>query len=310
MAKFYKITESQEKEIFTCMLCSYEALRQGDIIRHHNPKDPNRCKKRNWEEFRLIYLAAGIGERLRPLTYTTNKSLIEFEGLTITEMCLQAFSELGVTDAAIVIGHFGDMVKKRIGNQYADIKISYIYNPFYPVTGGAHSLWLAREFFEGIPCIIMDGDHLVDNHLLYKLLKSPYENCMLVDDRQTIKEPTEEVVIVGRDGIIKYLAWSSIGDLFRMVEPKDVIGEALVIVKLGADASATLSFEVDRYLREGKAAKLEIVEPFNRTFERHDTWYISTEGLPWIEIDFPDDLEKARNEIFPAIKQNLDKRKG
>lgn len=307
MANFYKTKESKGKKIFTCKLCSYETLRQGDMIRHHNPKDPNRCKQRNWETLRLVYLAAGVSERLRPLTYTKPKALIEFGGLTITEMCLQAFSELDVTDAAIVIGHFGDMIKKRIGNNYAGINIRYIYNPFYSVTGGAHSLWLARQFFEGKPCIIMDGDHLIDNQLLYKLVKSPYENCMLVDDRQTIEELSEETVIVGRDGIIKYLAWSPIGELFRMVEPRDVIGEAVVIIKLGADASTSLSYEVNRHLLEGRGGKLEIIEPLNHTFGRHDTWYISTEGLPWIEIDFEKDLEKARKEIFPAIKQNKTK---
>ena len=28
---------------------------------------------------------------------------------------------------------------------------------------------------------------------------------------------------------------------------------------------------------------------------------MSTEGLPWIEIDYPADLERARTEVEPAI---------
>ena len=276
------------------------------MFRYHNPNDTNRCKQRNWEAQRLVLLVAGISERLRPLTYTKPKALIEFDGLTITEMCLDAFSELGVTEAVLVIGHFGDMIKNRIGKRRANIDIHYIYNPFYSVTGGAHSLWLARQFFEGKPCVIMDGDHLIDKRLLSKLMTAPYENCLLVDDTWKIEDfedLTEEVVIVGRDGIIKYLAWSPTGELFRMVEPEDVIGEAAVIVKLGASASTTLSYEVDRHIREDRSGRLEIITPFNRTFEKHDTWYISTEGLPWIEIDFENDLERARSEIFPAIVQ-------
>jgi len=303
MGRLYSIERRSGHTIFCCNFCSFETDRQGDILRHLNPKDPNRCKVRNWEAPRLVYLAAGIGERLRPLTYTKPKALIEFEGITTTEMCLQAFSELGVLEAAIVIGHFGNLIQQRIGGNYEGMKIRYVYNPFYPITGGAHSLWLARQFFEGKPCIIMDGDHLIDKRLLSKLMNAPYENCMLVDDTRSIKKPTEETVVVGRDGIIKYLAWSPMEELFRMVEPEDVVGEAVVIVRLGAKASTALSYEVDRYLREGKEGKFEVIEPLNNIFRRHDTWYLSTQGLPWIEIDFDYDLERARNEIFPAIKE-------
>ena len=73
---------------------------------------------RNWEAPRLVSLAAGIGVRLRPLTYTKPKALIEFEGITATEMCFQAFSKLGVLEAAIVIGHFGNLIQRRIGEKF------------------------------------------------------------------------------------------------------------------------------------------------------------------------------------------------
>lgn len=272
------------------------------MLRHHNPKDPNCCKKRAWNIPKVIYLTAGIGERLRPLTYNTNKSLIEFGGESLIEICLKTFASLGISEVVVVVGHFADQIKKRLRRKFQGMTIKYIYNPFYPVTGGAHSLWLAREEFEGEPCIVMDGDHLMDQELQRKLLESKYENCMLVDDTAKLSL-TEETAVVGQQGLIKYLAWSPNGELFRMAESENVIGEAVVMVKLGADASTALSYEVDRYLREGKTGKLEIIEPLNNTFRRHDTWYISTEGLPWIEIDFESDLEKALKEVFPAMKQ-------
>lgn len=251
---------------------------------------------------KAVILAAGMGVRLRPFTYTKPKALIEFDGITITEMCLRAFSELGITEVAIVIGWFGDLIQRRIGDNYQGMRIWYFHNPFYQITGGAHSLWFVRQFFEGAPCVIADGDHLIDQRLLEKLLKAPYENCMLVDDLQRIEKLSEETVIMGRDGIIRYLAWSPTGELCKMLKPEDCIGEAVVIVKLGAEASRVLSEEVDRYVREGSSGKLEIITPLNKTFRRCDTHYISTGGLPWIEIDFPEDLERAKNEIYPKIK--------
>jgi len=274
-----------------------------DILRHLNPKDPDRCKERRWEAPKLVYLAAGIGERLGSLTYTSPKALIEFEGVSITEMCLRAFGELGVTEAAIVTGHCGDMIRERLGTSCNGVRIHYYHNPFYAVTGGAHSLWLAREFFEGSPSIVMDGDHLIDPRLIGRLMNASYENCMLVDDARAIGKPTEETMVVGRNGIVKYLAWSPREDLFRRVEPEDIIGEAVIMVRFGAKASTALSYEVDRYVREGGGGKLEVVEPLNNVLKYHDTWYLSTQGLPWIEMDFDYDLERARNEVFPAIRR-------
>ncbi len=303
MGRLYSVEQHGGHNMFRCNFCSLVTERQGDMLRHLNPKDPNRCKVRNWEAPKLVYLAAGIGERLGSFTYTTPKALIEFEGVSITEMCLQAFSKLGVTEAAIVTGHFGGLIRRRLGDRYSGIRIHYFHNPFYAITGGAHSLWLARAFFEGKPAIIMDGDHLIDPRLIDKLMKASYENCILVDDTQAVQKPTEETVVVGRDGIVKYLAWSQTGELFRMVDPEDIVGEALMIVRLGAKASTALSYEVDRYLQEGRGGKFEIIEPLNNTFKRHDTWYLSTQGLPWIEIDFDYDLERARSEIFRVIKR-------
>ena len=46
-------------------------------------------------------------------------------------------------------------------------------------------------------------------------------------------------------------------------------------------------------------------------FSYHDLFAVSAAGLPWIEIDFPEDLEKARTEIYPQIlrREHIDHEK-
>ena len=44
---------------------------------------------------------------------------------------------------------------------------------------------------------------------------------------------------------------------------------------------------------------------FQKICSFHDLYCVSTGDLPWIEIDFPEDLEKARTEIYPAICASL-----
>jgi len=61
--------------------------------------------------------------------------------------------------------------------------------------------------------------------------------------------------------------------------------------------------ELDEMVREGSLASY-----LTRAFERlarkgYDIHLSSTSGNSWIEIDFPEELERARKEIFPAIKK-------
>jgi MurNAc alpha-1-phosphate uridylyltransferase len=63
-----------------------------------------------------MVLAAGRGERLRPLTDTTPKSLVEVRGETLIERHLRALRAAGVETVVINLGWLGDQVFERIGS--------------------------------------------------------------------------------------------------------------------------------------------------------------------------------------------------
>lgn len=313
MKKLYSIRETKTGRSFECNFCPFKTRRQGDMLRHHNPNSPERCKKRNWDSTqkdieKVIYLAAGVGQRLRPLTYSMPKCLIKFGDKTLLEHSLDTFVENNIKEVVIVVGHFANTIKKKVGKKYRGIKIKYIYNPFYEATGGAHSLWLARDEFRGRRCLIMDGDHLIDGTLINNLINSEYKNCLLVDNLAEL-ELGEETVVLGNEGIINLLAWSPAGDLSKMINRSECVGEAIIIIKLSPKGSRILADELDWYVKAGGSGRLEIIEPLNRLIQRCDVWYINTENLPWIEIDFPRDLERATNEIYPAIVKRMGKKR-
>lgn len=257
-------------------------------------------------KYRAVLLIAGVGERMRPLTYKKPKCLIEIcDGKTLLDVQLDALNDAGIGETLLVVGYYGWKIREMYGSSYKKMKLRYFTNPFYAITGGAHSLWLARNAFKGRYTLIMDGDHVLSSKLIKKLLDAPYKNCILCDfDR---KELTEDTQIVGHEGVVKYLAWSVDGKLHKHVNPELCVGEALIIVKLSPNASSILKDEIDRYVREG-AGILEVITPFNNLFRRIDCWYVSTEKMPWIEVDFVKDLEKARSEIYPQIKIRSEKK--
>lgn len=59
---------------------------------------------------RAMILAAGLGTRLRPLTDTRPKALVEIGGRTLLEITLSRLRSLGVQDVIINVHHFGEMI--------------------------------------------------------------------------------------------------------------------------------------------------------------------------------------------------------
>jgi MurNAc alpha-1-phosphate uridylyltransferase len=64
---------------------------------------------------RAMILAAGRGERLRPLTDTTPKALVEAGGTTLLERHLRQLAQAGFRECVINLGHLGSVIRERIG---------------------------------------------------------------------------------------------------------------------------------------------------------------------------------------------------
>src|SRR5215470_15516524 len=59
---------------------------------------------------KAMVLAAGLGTRLRPLTDTRPKALVEIAGRTLLEITLTRLRSFGVSEVIINVHHFADMV--------------------------------------------------------------------------------------------------------------------------------------------------------------------------------------------------------
>src|SRR5436305_11532694 len=61
-------------------------------------------------QMKAMILAAGLGTRLRPLTDTRPKALVEIGGRTLLEITLDRLRSFGVQDVIINLHHFGEMI--------------------------------------------------------------------------------------------------------------------------------------------------------------------------------------------------------
>ena len=118
---------------------------------------------------RAVFLAAGKGTRLQPLTDEVPKCLIEIAGKPMIEHALQALSVHGITEAIIVIGFKGQLIRDRLGTIFNSIQIRYTEAPLYETTNNICSLWDARNSLDQ-DILLLEADVVFDSNLIAKLL--------------------------------------------------------------------------------------------------------------------------------------------
>jgi len=77
-----------------------------------------------------MILAAGRGERLRPITDSTPKALVEVAGTSLLEQHLQRLAAAGIETVVINLGWLGDKIAAKIGSG-AQFGLRVIYSPEY-----------------------------------------------------------------------------------------------------------------------------------------------------------------------------------
>ena len=239
-----------------------------------------------------VILAAGMGKRLHPVTNSEPKCLIDFGGRTLLERNISILGKYGVRNVLVVIGYLGDRIREKIGYEFANVRIEYISNLAYDEGGSGHSLWLAKSRIEG-ESIIMDADVLFHEMILEKLVNSDYKDCLIVD--RDLKDTGEEVKVTAESELIKEIG-KEIGNYLTC------IGEYIGIIRLSKEGWEFLVEELERFSRNG-IVTAEYENAIGNMVKRYQMHYIFTDGLPWIEIDFPKDLEKARKQIYPRISR-------
>jgi choline kinase len=141
-----------------------------------------------------IILAAGFGKRLKPLTDSIPKSLVEVNGTPLLVNTLNLLSDVDVTEAIIVVGHMKEKIIETIGHRYNNIKITYVENPIYDKSNNIYSFWLSKDYVKD-DVIMFECDLFYDERLIESICKEEYECSILVSpfDKKTMNGTVIEV---------------------------------------------------------------------------------------------------------------------
>jgi NDP-sugar pyrophosphorylase family protein len=110
---------------------------------------------------RAMILAAGKGTRLRPLTDTVPKPLVDVAGRPMIAYPLDLLRRAGIQEVVINLHHLGEQIRTTLGDGHAyGIRIIYSEEPSILDTGGA--IAAARDYLSGDTFVVLNADTFID----------------------------------------------------------------------------------------------------------------------------------------------------
>jgi choline kinase len=241
---------------------------------------------------KAIMLAAGTGTRLQRVADAPPKTLLQFGGKTLLQRHVEILQYLGFDELVMGVGHNAPMIHAEIERLGVGDFVRTVHNPDY-MLGAIFTLWALRAEFEG-PVVFMDGDVLYDHRLMAQLINSSAETCFAID--RTVLPGDDPVKLCFRNG--------DIVDFHKLPDrPHDDFAEWIGFLRLSPDISARVAESARPYIevRDTEVIYEQTFRDLLHTLPQGSFGVEDITGLPWTEIDFPEDLVKAESEIFPIL---------
>lgn len=218
---------------------------------------------------KAVLLAAGVGRRLGS---DLPKALLEVGGRTLLDRHLDNLRQLGL-DALVVTGFQAE--------RFAHLPT--VHNAEFR-RGSVLSLKTALDTLDE-DCVVMDADVLYDPSILADVIG--LERGFALDPRT---DPGDEEMMLGvRDGKVRAIRRGRLPGF-------DLVGEGVGFVKLDRASLPAVRDAIDASDPEGDyEAALDLY------LGEHGADYVLVGDRPWVEIDFPEDVERAERDVLPLL---------
>ena len=233
-----------------------------------------------------VLLAAGMAKRLRPLTDTKPKCLLEVGGHTLLERTVEAMRQAGITEFVVVTGYRANMIRDFLTSRYAetDATFTFLHNADYEHNNNIYSLWMAGQVVRGREFLLMDSDILCDPAVVGRIAREPESALAL--NRHELGEEEMKVVV---DGELR------ITEISKTCAPAEAMGESVGIEKITADYSEALYRELDMMIEQEGLIDIFYERAFERLIPQGHTFrVVDTTDYFSYELDTPEDLEQAQ----------------
>ncbi|CAH2801630.1 MAG: Choline-phosphate cytidylyltransferase (EC [uncultured Caballeronia sp.] len=232
---------------------------------------------------RAIILAAGMGLRLvQPEGQQKPKCLLRFGESSLLERHLQLLKTAGVDEIVFVLGFKHEQVEAE----------------FAAIDWKPHTEVVVNRDFSLGSVLLMDADVLYDERILDPLVAGVGPANRLLIDRD-FEAGDEPVKLCVANGVPVELRKQVLADL-----QFDMIGESVGFFCFDETAARRLAELVASYVATGRANLPHEEAVRDLLLERSQVFDVTdVTGVPWIEIDFQNDVKRVADKVLPQLRQ-------
>ncbi len=247
---------------------------------------------------RAIILAAGRGSRLQQTTdRQLPKCLLTFGGHSLLERHLQRLEAAGVQEIVLVAGFRHELIEAELARLGRRSRVEIVLNPRYELGSMLTVHCAAQQLQRGGDVLLMDADVLYHERIMAALAagRAPVNRLLIDREFEAGEEPVKVCVVAGVPI-----------ELRKQLEPGlacDTIGESIGFFRFDERAARRLAAIVADHVASSRAhlpheeAVRDLLRERSHSFEVCDVT-----GAPWIEIDFPEDVTRAADEVLPRLE--------
>jgi choline kinase len=246
---------------------------------------------------RAIILAAGRGLRLQQSEdQQLPKCLLPFDGKTLLERHLRLLRNAGVDEVVLALGFRHDRVEAELDRLRWRPRPEIVLNDRYELGSVLTVHTVADAMTRGGDVLLMDADVLYHEGIMTALVagRKPVNRILIDRDFEAGDEPVKVCV---RDGLaVEFRKQLAAGLQY------DTIGESVGFFRFDSAGARRLATLVAGYVDSGRANLPHEEAIRDLLLERSQIVDVAdVTGLPWIEIDFPNDVNRAAHEVLPQL---------
>lgn len=234
---------------------------------------------------KAVIVAAGVSARMGDLARDTPKCFLTIAGKPLISYSLACLHTYGIDNIAFVVGHQREQFPAHLGDEY-----TYIYDPLH--MGNMLSFWFAKDFVKGEDFLYLHADLLYHPVILSQVIDADAPIVLSVEQTDCDSEMMK-VKVEGSD-----LVESS-----KDIPIEEAFGEWTGIAKFTSHGFNEYLVEVEKLLVEQQFRVYDTAAMSRLANRLPGIIQVATfRALPFIEIDYPEDLTRAKTEIYPRLK--------
>lgn len=244
-------------------------------------------------KLKAIILSAGEGSRMRPLTLTKPKTMLQVAGKPIIQYNIESLRDNGITDILLIVRYKEEMVRNYFGDG-SDFGVNIFYKTQKDFLGTANAISYGEDFIDD-SIIVLNGDIILDDEIIHEIIKKynylTPDTLMLLTE---VEDPSAFGVVEIENGNIK----SIVEKPKREEAPSNLVNAGIYIFNKDI-------FDKIRKTEISERGEYEITDSVSLQIKDNKTVIGHKTSKDWIDVGRPWELIEVNEDLIGKLKTEI-----